>query len=62
MKPTQLNSIAGFHASNWRTLVRIGRIRYRIGPDGVVAVKLAVKILRMAEENRPLFGLRRRSA
>ena len=58
MSKLDLDEVAGFNASNWRTMIRIGRVRYRIRPEGVVAIKLAVEIWRMTEQNRPLFALR----
>jgi hypothetical protein len=58
MNNLSLNELAGFDASNWRTTFRIGRARYRIQPAGVFAIKLAVKILRLSEEHRPLFSLK----
>lgn len=54
-----LNEVAGFNASNWRTKVNLGGVRYRINPAGVQAIKLAVTILWMTEHKRSLFSLRR---
>ena len=53
-----LDKIAGFKASNWRTRVCVRGTRYRIMPAGVCAIKLAVKILWLTEHKYSLFSLR----
>ena len=53
-----LDEIAGFNASNWRTLVRVGGTPYQIQQAGVRAIKLAVKIWWLTEHKYSLFSLR----
>jgi hypothetical protein len=58
MNILNLDEVVGFNASNWRATFYIGRVRYRIRPEGLVAIKLAVEILWMTQQKRPLFSLR----